>query len=62
MLDDLAMMPASVSRIIPWSNQSPMTRSCRARFGGTLNLWRGNALPASISDDTVSTFCTEPGS
>ena len=62
MLEDLAMMPASVSRMLPWSNQSPITRSCRARLGGTLKRWRGNALPASMSEAAVSTFSTEPGS
>ncbi len=62
MLEDLAMMPASVRRIIPWSNQSPMGRSWRWRIPGTLNFWRGNALPASMRDDTVRTFSTEPGS
>ncbi len=44
------MMPASVSRIVPWSNQSPIERSWRDRMPGTLKRWRGKALPASISD------------
>ena len=48
--------------MVSWSNQSPITRSCRARLPGTLNLCRGNALPASMSEEAVSTFSTDPGS
>ncbi len=62
MLEDLAMMPAIVSRMLPWSNQSPIARSWRCSSGGTLNFWRGDTLPASMRAAAVSTFSTDPGS
>ena len=49
--------------MLPWSNQSPIDAVlARAATTGTASLVRGVTLPASISDATVSTFSTEPGS
>ena len=62
MLEDLASTPASVSLIVPWSNQSPIERSWRARDAGTVRRVRGVTRPASTRAPRVSTFSTEPGS
>ena len=62
MLDERAIAPAMVRWISAWGNQSPMVRSSTFSFGGTMNLVRGVTLPASSSDEAVSTFSTEPGS
>ena len=51
-----------MSRMLPWSNQSPIGRSWRFSCEGMRNFWRGVTLPASMRDAAVSTFSTEPGS
>ncbi len=62
MLDDSATTPAIVSRILPWGNQSLMTRPSRRSSGATSIRVRGVTFPASRRPATVSTFSTEPGS
>ena len=62
MLELRAITPAMVSRIMPWSNQSPMVRSRTGSSEGTLIRVRGVTLPASSRAAAVSTFSTEPGS
>ncbi len=62
MLEDLAMTPARVSLIRSWGNQSWIGRSSRKSAPGTFSLVRSVTLPASMSELSVSTFSTEPGS
>ena len=62
MLELRAITPAMVSRIRPWSNQSPMMRSSTGSSLGTRMRVRWVTLPASSRPAAVSTFSTEPGS
>ncbi len=48
--------------MVSWGNQSLIARSWRKSRPGTRSFVRGVTLPASISEDMVSTFSTEPGS
>ena len=63
MLEDWAITPARVSWSVPCGEpvvDHPV--AARAAAPGTMSRCAAVTLPASISDDRVSTFSTEPGS
>ena len=61
MLEDLAITPASVRWISPCGNQS-WIGGPRRQLAGHDSRVRGVTLPSLISELSVSTFSTEPGS